>query len=170
MRDRAIFEVGGPRKTKSGSAKESAMLRFILSSLALFGTAVFAFVIEGGAFFDLFLPTPLIIVACVPGFAVLAVWSVKDWGRAWRDAFAKERGSPSAAISVALWDFYEKSCYTAGVVGFILGLNIIFFEMSKHPQEFKVFAGLAVNCIAPILAILFGMVSRILGARVQNRS
>ena len=50
------------------------MLRFILSSLALFGTAAFAFFFEGGSFVDLFLPSPLIIVACVAGFAVLTLY------------------------------------------------------------------------------------------------
>jgi flagellar motor component MotA len=142
------------------------MLRFILSTLALFGTAIFAFIFEGGTFLDLFLPSPLIIVACVSGFAVLAVWSVKDWGRAWKDAFAKETGEASAATSASLWAFYEKACYAAGVVGFLLGLNII---GTSIPDNGMLARSLAVNCVTPILAILFAMVARILRARVESQ-
>jgi hypothetical protein len=141
------------------------MLRFILSTLALFGTAIFAFVFEGGQPLDLFLPSPLIIAVCVTGFAVLAVWSARDWGRAWKDAFAKAPGSPSAGTSAALWAFYEKACYAAGVVGFLLGLNII---GTSVPENSMLARSLAVNCVTPILAILFAMVARILRARVER--
>jgi hypothetical protein len=142
------------------------MARFILGSLALLGTLIFAFVIEGGKPVDLLLPSPLIIVVCVPVFAVLAVWSLRDWGRAWKDAFAAQ---PSAAASSArLWDFYEKACYVAAVVGFILGLNIIFAYAPDTTQ--RLFKSFAVNFITPILAILLAMVARILRARVEKNT
>jgi hypothetical protein len=143
------------------------MKRFILSTLVLFGTLIFAFVIEGGRLFDLILPSPLIIVVGVSIFAVLAVWSLGDWGRAWKDAFAREAGSPSAATSIALWDFYEKACYAAAVVGFLLGINII---GSNSGTLDKLGASISVNCIAPILAVLFALVSRILRARVEKNA
>jgi hypothetical protein len=141
------------------------MRRFIIGTLALFGTLIFAFVIEGGNPGDFILPSPLIIVVCVPIFAVLAVWSLKDWALAWKDAFAKESKSASAHASIKLWDFYEKACYIAGVVGFMLGLNII---GSNTDVLSRLGRSLAVDCIAPILAILFAMVARILKARVEN--
>jgi hypothetical protein len=174
------------------------MLRFILGTLALFCTAIFAFVIEGGNPASFVLPTPLLIVVCVPGFAVLAVWSLKDWGRAWKEAFASEgkpgagtaaasaqpaapSGGASAAVSSAavssaavssarLWDFYEKSCYIAGVVGFILGLNIIFQNGGgvELKDMMSILKPLSIDCIAPILAILLAMVARILRARVER--
>jgi hypothetical protein len=147
------------------------MRRFILGTLALFVTLVFAFFIEGGNLLDFLLPSPLMIVVCVPLCAVLAVWSLKDWGRAWKDAFAAGRRadaapSASAAASTKLWGFYEKACYIAGVVGFILGLNIIFTFVPD--TQAKLFRSFAIDCIAPILAILFAMVARILRARAER--
>jgi hypothetical protein len=148
------------------------MRRFIIGTLALIGTLLLAFILEGGNPLDFFLPSPLLIVVGVPCFAVLAVWSLKDWGRAWKDAFAagSARGaapSGSASTSARLWDFYEKACYIAGVVGFILGLNIIFQHGGKiDPQD--ILTPLSVVCITPILAILLAMVARILRARVEK--
>jgi flagellar motor component MotA len=141
------------------------MKRFILSTVVLFGTLLFAFFLEGGRLLDFVLPSPLIIVVGVTAFAVLAVWSLKDWGRAWKDAFAKEAGSPSAGTSAALWAFYEKACYAAGVVGFLLGINII---GSNSGAIDRLGASIAVNCIAPILSVLFALVARILRARVEQ--
>ena len=113
------------------------------------------------------------IVVCVPAFAVLAVWGFRDWGRAWKDAFAAgPTSSASAGISTALssaklWDFYEKASYIAGIVGFILGLTIIGSNADVLAQLGRSFA---VNCITPILAILFAMVARILKARVEKNA
>jgi hypothetical protein len=145
------------------------MIRFILGTLALLGTAIFAFVIEGGNPASFFLPTPLILVVCVPLFAVLAVWSLKDWGKAWKDAFA-HGPAPVASSSSKIWDFYEKSCYIAGIVGFILGLNIIFQNGGgvDLKDALSILKPLSIDCIAPILAILFAMVARILRARVER--
>mgnify|MGYP003395081021 CR=1 FL=1 len=141
------------------------MRRFIICTLALFGTLIFAFTIEGGNPIDFLLPTPLCIVVCVPLFAVLAVWSLKDWGRAWKAAFVG--GGADGATSVRLWDFYEKACYIAGVVSFILGLNVI-FSFHGGVERSDIFKPLAVDCVAPILSILFAMVARILKARVEK--
>jgi len=148
------------------------MKRFILGTLAFIAVLLFAFFIEGGNPLDFILPSPLLIVVGVPVFAVLAVWGLKDWGRAWKDAFAK-KGAPSAAASAAvssakLWDFYEKACYIAGIVGFILGLNIIF--QNKGNLNGEIFRPLAVDCVTPILAIVFAMVARVLKARVESRA
>jgi hypothetical protein len=151
------------------------MIRFILGTLALLGTAIFAFVIEGGNPASFFLPTPLMIVVCIPLFAVLAVWSFRDWGRAWKDAFSDGAASDTSAaysggVSARLWDFYEKSCYIAGIVGFILGLNIIFQNGGGVDLKdmMSILKPLSIDCIAPILAILFAMVARILRARVER--
>jgi hypothetical protein len=143
------------------------MLRFILGTLALIGTLLLAFVMEGGNPIDFLLPTPLLIVVGVPIFAVLAVWSFRDWRRAWKDAF--EVRSSAAVSSVKLWDFYEKACYIAGVVGSVLGLNII-FQHRGGIDPGDILKPLAVDCIVPILAILFAMVARILRARVEKNT
>jgi hypothetical protein len=150
------------------------MRRFIIGTLALFGTLLLVYSIVGGNPVDLILPSPLIIVVCVPFFAVIAVWSLKDWGRAWKDAFAKGSASTAAASpatgSTKLWDFYEKACYIAGIVSFILGLTIIFRELDKNPETYHVYSGFAVNCVTPIIAIFFAMVARILKARVEKNA
>jgi hypothetical protein len=141
------------------------MSRFILSSLFLFASAIFAFFFEGGTLTDLVLPSPIILVACIAGFAVLAVWSIKDWGRAWKDAFLKDGTSSSTPTSIALWAFYEKACYSAGVVGLLLGVNIIFANMSESSEILR---SIGIVQTTPILAVLFGLVARILRARVEN--
>jgi hypothetical protein len=148
------------------------MRRFIIGTLALFGTLLLAYYMEGGKPIDLILPSPLIIVVCVPICAVLAVWSLKDWGRAWKEAFASgaAAGEARGDSSAKLWDFYEKASYIAGIVGFILGLTIIFRELDKNPDASRVYAGFAVNCITPILAIFLAMVARILKARVEKNA
>jgi hypothetical protein len=145
------------------------MRRFIIWTLGLFAVLLLAFYIEGGNPLDFLLPTPLAIDLLVPFCAVLAVWGFKDWGRAWKDAFAPESSapSPSVATSAKLWGFYERTCYIAGIVGFILGLNVIFsFQGGVEPG--KIFRPIAVACVAPILAIFLAMVARILKARVER--
>jgi Flagellar motor component len=146
------------------------MRRFIIGTLALFATLLLAYFMEGGNPIDLFLPSPLIIVVCVPFFAALAVWSFKDWGRAWKDAFniGSESSAPtSAAVSSArLWDFYEKACYISGIVGFILGLTIIGKNVDADLAKLGPYV--AVDCASPILAIFLAMVARILKARVER--
>jgi hypothetical protein len=145
------------------------MRRFIIWTLGLFAVLLLAFYMEGGNPLDFLLPSPLIIIVCVPICAVLAVWSFKDWGRAWKDSFGPDSGAPtaSAATSAKLWGFYERTCYIAGIVGFILGLNVIFsFQGGVEPG--KIFRPLAVACVAPILAIFLAMVARILKARIER--
>jgi hypothetical protein len=149
------------------------MQRFVIGTLALVAVFAATFVMEGGDPLDFLLPTPLMIDILVPCCAVLAVWSLKDWGRAWKDAFPKAVSSAavsSAAVSSArLWDFYEKACYISGIVAFILGLNVI-FQYRGGVDKADIFRPLAVDCVAPIIAILFAMVARILRARVEENS
>lgn len=143
------------------------MRRFIIGTLLLFATLLLAFFMEGGNPLDFFLPSPLIITLCVPCFAVLAVWSLADWGKAWRDAFSKA-ASGSAPRSAKLWDFYEKACYIAGAVGLVLGLNIIFMDQSLHGDRERFLRSLSIDSIAPILAIFLAIAARILKARVEE--
>lgn len=148
------------------------MRRFVIGTLALFATLFFAFFIEGGNLGDFILPSPLLIVLGVPVCSVLAVWSLKDWGRAWKDALAARAAgsaSPSAPASSRLWAFFEKACYVAGIVGFILGLNVIFKDQFLRGDAAGFLRSLSVDCITPILAILLAMVARILRARVEER-
>ena len=83
------------------------MARFLLGTVAIFATFVSIFLFEGGNLPSLLMLSPLLIVILVPAFAVLAVWSLKDWGRAWRDGFARA-DAECAPGSAELWAFYER--------------------------------------------------------------
>ncbi len=140
------------------------MARFLFGTVAIFATFVSLFLIEGGNLLSLLMLSPLLIVILVPAFAVLAVWSLGDWGRAWKDALARG-DADSAPDSAELWAFYERMCYLASVVGFILGLVII---LSNLGDISTIGRPLAVGLMTPVYAILFGIVARILRARVER--
>ena len=59
------------------------------------------------------------------------------------------------------------ACYIAGVVAFILGLTIVGKNVDLLA---RLGPSLAVDCVTPILAILFAMVARILKARVEKNA
>ena len=142
------------------------MARFLFGSVAIIATFVFLFLFEGGNLLSLFMLSPLLIVILVPAFAVLAVWSLKDWGRAWRDGLT--RGvADCAPDSAELWAFYERMCYLSSIVGFILGLVLI---LSNLGDISTIGRPLAVGLMTPVYAILFGIVARILKARVERNT
>ncbi len=145
------------------------MKRFLLGTLATLGVLLFAFVFEGGNPLNFILPSPLIITFGMPFFAVLAVWDFKTWGRAWADAFAAQTDPARRQASERLWEFWEKLCYLAGIVGFIAGLTIIF--ASAKPdwsiQDFGKY--FSVGLISPLLGLCFAIVGRILRYRVTTR-
>jgi flagellar motor component MotA len=146
------------------------MLRFILSTLALIGTALFLFVLEGGRPVSLVMFSSLMLCILIPAFAVLAVWSLREWGRAWKDAFSALGGrggqaEPDRADSLALWAFYEKACYAAAVIGPILGAIIMLSSLSTLD---RLGPPLAAGLTTPLYSILLGMMARILRARVAR--
>lgn len=142
------------------------MKRFAIGTAAMLAVLGFAFWLEGGNLLGLLLPSPLIVVFIAPCCAVLAVWSFRDWGRAWKDAFAP---SPrTVGRSASLWSFYEKASYVSAIVGTFLGLNIIFSSQYAEPNPVELGRALSVGCVAPILGIAFAMVARILRARVEE--
>jgi flagellar motor component MotA len=143
------------------------MARFIFGTLAVIATLAFLIVFEGGDLLNFLMLSPFLVVVLVPAFAVLAVWSPGDWKRAWQDALARPTGSPrpSAADSAELWAFHERTCYLASVLGFIMGLVII---LSNLRELSTIGRPLAAGLMTPIYAILFGIVARILGARVER--
>jgi flagellar motor component MotA len=140
------------------------MARFLFGTLAIVATFVFLFLFEGGNLPSLLMLSPFLIVILVPAFAVLAVWSLEDWGRAWRDGFARG-DADRAPDSAELWAFYERMCYLSSIVGFILGLVII---LSNLGDLSTIGRPLAVGLMTPVYAILFGIVARILRARVER--
>jgi flagellar motor component MotA len=140
--------------------------RFLFGTLAILATFVSLFLFEGGALPSLLMLSPLLLVVLVPAFAVLAVWSLKDWGRAWMDGLATGDAG-CAPDSVELWAFYERMCYLSCVVGFILGLVLI---LSSLRDPATIGRPLAVGLMTPVYAILFGIVARILRARVEKNA
>jgi flagellar motor component MotA len=142
------------------------MIRFILGSLLSLGAFCLAFFMEGGDAHNFVLPSPLIIVILVPLFAVFAVWSAKELGGAWSAAFGKGRGgtgaAPAAREAAALWDFFEKAFYAAGVVGTLAGFIIIFRNSDVRMEVFSI-------ALMPLVeGILLGLIARILRARVEK--
>ena len=140
------------------------MARFLFGTVAIVATFLSIFLFEGGNLLSLLMLSPLLIVILVPAFAVLAVWSLKDWGRAWKDGLARA-GAGCAPDSAELWAFYERMCYLASIVGFILGLVLI---LSSLRDVSTIGKPLAVGLMTPVYAILFGIVARILRARVER--
>ena len=139
------------------------MPRFAIGTLASLGAFFLAFWMEGGAMRDFVLPSVLIIVLLVPLFAVFAVWKARELASAWRAAFAKSSlPEGERAAATALWDFYEKVSYAAGLVGTLAGFIIIFATPDYKPRVFSI----ALVCV--LEGILLGLVARILKARVEK--
>jgi hypothetical protein len=125
---------------------------------------------EGGDMIDFVLPSPLIIVILVPLFAVFAVWSGKELGGAWSAAFGRGRAGAGAGAesgprdAAALWDFFEKAFYAAGIVGTLAGFIIIFAS-----DEIRMRA-LSIALMPLVEGILLGLIARILKARVEKNA
>lgn len=143
------------------------MLRFILGTLASVGIVLVAILIEGGNLLSYFALTAFAIALLVPFFAVLAVWSLREWLEAWKDAFdplgRAEARKAGLGTSAAIWAFSEKVSYTAGFVGFIAGAILILSHLSDPSTLGPRFA---IGLTCPLDAALLGLVYRILGARV----
>lgn len=138
------------------------MIRFAIGTLISLAAFFFSFYLEGGAIADFALPSPLIFVVLVPLFAVFAVWSLGEFGRAWKAAFSRTVGEGERREAVSLWDFYEKVCYTAGLVGTLAGFMIIFKDKDHAMVVFSI-------VVIPLIeGIILGLVARILKARVEK--
>jgi hypothetical protein len=140
------------------------MARFLIGSLLSLGTFFFAFWIEGGNPLSFFLFSPSLIVLLVPLFAVLAVWSFRELGGALRAAFAARPSEAEGKAAAALWDFYEKAFYAAGLFGTLAGFIIIFRNAEIRMEVFSI-------ALMPLVeGILLGLVARILRARVEKNA
>lgn len=142
------------------------MRRFILATLGTVAILGLAYFIEGGSFSALFFPSPFLITFGVPCFAVLAVWDLKAWGRAWMDAMRPQADSRRREASAGLWDFFEKACYAAGLLAFIVGCVIILRSLGG--VDGRLAESFAVNLISPLYAIFLALLARILRFRVRT--
>jgi hypothetical protein len=127
-----------------------------------------AFILEGGAVLGLLGFSAFLITFFVPFFGSLAVWSFREWRQAWGHAFRPAEG-PEAQRSAALWQFSELACYAAGVLGALIGAVLILgnLEGASIQQLAHAFGALLVS---PTYGTLFGLICRILRARVENLS
>ncbi len=141
------------------------MVRFIFGLLASIATILVSILLERGNLGAFFVPNSATIAVLVPFFAVLAVYPLREWGAAWKDALG--RGAPSAAPrSADIWEFQEKACYASGFIGFIVGLVLVFSQLNELSGVGR---GLAAGLSCPMYAVLLGLVCRILKARVMRR-
>jgi flagellar motor component MotA len=141
------------------------MVRFIVSLLLLLGTMLFAVVLEKGSILAYVGFTALVIELLVPLFAMLAVWRLAEIGRAFGDAFSKKADASQRARSVRIWEFTEKVCYAAGVIGLILGIVLVLARVSGSVNELA--SAFGASLLAPLYGVLFGIVCRIMKARVE---
>jgi flagellar motor component MotA len=140
------------------------MARFLIGSLLSLGAFLLAFFMEGGNLLNFFLISPSLIVLLVPLFAVLAVWSFRELGGAFGAAFAARLPEAEGKAAAALWDFYEKAFYAAGIVGPLAGFIIIFRNADIRTEVFSI-------ALMPLVeGILLGLVARILRARVEKNA
>jgi flagellar motor component MotA len=141
------------------------MVRFIVSLVLLVASIVGPVLLEGGTIRSYLGISAFLVEVLVPFFAMLAVWRLSEIGGAWRDAF--RRADPAAvARSVRIWEFAEKVCYAAGVIGFMAGTVIILSEVSASASQ--VGRAFAVGLLGPLYAVLLAVLCRILRARVQQ--
>jgi len=137
--------------------------RFFLGTLAAITVVVAAMWLEGENLLALFLPSALLITLLSPLCAVLAVWDLRAWGDAWRDAFAASPEEARRERSAKLWDFLEKSFYIAGILGFIAGAIIVLASPGSMAEHFSA------DLVSPLWGILFAIIARILKYRVLTR-
>jgi flagellar motor component MotA len=140
------------------------MTRFLLGTLAVLATLGGAIWMEGGPLLGLLQASPFLITFFVPSFAVLAIWNLKTWGQAFRDAFAPASDAKSREVSGKLWDFYEKTCYAAGFLGIVAGAIIILRTPNTTARTMA--ESFSYALISPLYAVFFAIVARILRFRI----
>ena len=141
-------------------------MRFVVFVVLLAATFLGTLVLAGGSLLAIVGIPAFIMAVFVPIFALLAVWKGSELGTAWRDAFGSAEDQPFAARSLRIWDFAEKACYLAGVIGWLMGMTI---ALGFAPMESKLDA-IATTLVAPIYAMFFALVCRILRERVKQRA
>jgi flagellar motor component MotA len=142
------------------------MIRFIVSVILMLASLAGAVVLENGNPLAYIGFTALLIEVLMPLFAMLAVWKLADIGRAFGDAFNGTSDTGSRARSVRVWEFTEKVCYAAGVIGLILGAVLVLARVSSSPSELG--RALGASLLSPLYGVLFGVICRILRARVER--
>jgi hypothetical protein len=140
--------------------------RFIVFLVLLLATITGTVALEGGSPLSLVGISAFILELFVPLFAMLAVWRWKQIGMALRHAFGMSGEPAERERSLRVWDFAEKACYAAAVLAEMLGFVII--ANASGGIQWDLLHALGASFIGPIYGVFFGIVCRILRARVQG--
>ena len=145
------------------------MKRFTVFTVLMFAVVCAVLFLEGGfAIFKSFLGfSAFLIVVGVPFFATLGAWSIKDLGAMWRDAFS-DRKSASMEASQNILLFNEKLYYVAGITGTLLGFVLILSGIGPDMGIAMIGRACAASLLATVYGLLFGIVARIMHARIGN--
>ena len=142
------------------------MKRFFISVFLMFVFILGAVWMEGGRLVAYFGPTTFAVVLLIPFISVFAVWGFKGIGRAFRGALGKAVDPGWLSQSLMVWDLFEKTTYAAGLTGFILGMVIVLGSLTE-PR--LIGRSLSFCLLSLIYGFFFGIVARILVARVEER-
>lgn len=144
------------------------MIRFFVGVLLVILTFVGSLMLEGGNPWAYFAPAIFLLVMFVPLFASLAVWKAGQITTAFRDAFKKGKAS-EPAMSLRIFDFYEKAFYIAGAIGLVFGAVLVLGQIVPKADARDIAHSSAVAILCILYAAFFGLVTRILKARVEER-
>jgi flagellar motor component MotA len=145
-------------------------MRFTVCVVVILVTLVGAVMLDGGNPVAYVGIPGLVIEVLVPLFALLAVWKGSELRAACRDAFASPKTQSSPTRSLRVWDFAEKACYAAGALAWLMAMVLTLVSQVPPRDSTHLMRNLAVCLVAPIYAIFFALVCRILRERVKHQS
>jgi flagellar motor component MotA len=142
------------------------MVKFIISLFLIFFTIAGALLLEGGDPVSYLGITAFIIVFFIPVFASMGVWGLSEIGNLWVDSFSKKK-TPTLKVSLKIIDFYEKGFYISGILCTVLGIIFVL----AHIEKLEVLGrGLALSFLGILYGLIFGLIARILRARLDKFS
>jgi flagellar motor component MotA len=141
------------------------MTRFIVSIAAMLALVALGILYEGGRIILFIAPVPFLLVLLLPMIAVFAAWGFGGIRRAFGNALGKIGAPGQLEESLLFWDTWEKTCYAAGVVGFLTGAIMVFSNLSIP----AIGQPLAMSLFSLIYSAFLGVLSRIMRARVEER-
>jgi hypothetical protein len=145
-------------------------MRFAVCVAVLVVTLVGTVVLEGANPLAYVGIPGLAVEILVPLFALLAVWKGSELRAACRDAFVAGKAVSSPSRSLRIWEFAEKACYAAGALAWLMAMVLTLVSQEPPRDPAYLMRNLAASFVAPIYAILFALICRILRARVKKNS
>jgi hypothetical protein len=121
--------------------------------------------LEGGLLLSLLGLTAFMITFLIPLISVLSVWSLGEWRLAWGQAF--RQGPQDTKVSAEIWKFREFTSYLAGILALLVGGILILGDFGSGQVTWNHALGAAL--VGPTYGTLFGLICRILRARVLHQ-